>query len=444
MTRPGVPPFDGECRVCEQTGFRDSLQFVNHVAYIHQDEPNQLQVERETLRALAHFVLGPEAEETVSFDDVASSDDPNKMECPLCTALGGSFIPILVQHGRKNHSDEFEYLAGQILRHQEVLDAEDLEGRSPEKPPSEPSSSGGATKTGSSTGTEGGGSPTIQVTESTPPPDEADAATSLDRDLDDVLGSTEASQRREELAEDVFRLFLDRFAIDYEEDEHGVLHAELPRRAGVSGTVEWQVAFDKEIAKNRHVDFINYTNPEFQRILRHIQSDPVLAIRLIQEPENPATLSDESSYRVLRTDFSFHVEYRTYGQSREELIQLSQREAELGEVIVTDAFQPKAFSLPETVKEHYRSVKTRLMEHLSERVASFCQHARKRRDEEEETLEKFEHKQIQEKHGTKQLKRDEEFYRSAIERYRQSLDEKYEVTTEVQLLTIEPYLAVEG
>lgn len=447
MTRPGVPPYDGKCAVCSRKGFRDALQYVNHVSFIHQDEADKVGVERETLKALAHYLLGPEAEDKASLKPATSTDGTTVMSCPLCNVFGEDDLPTLVQHGRKSHSDLFDRFVAEIQLELDILEPDDI--------PAAKKATGTEVEKESSSGAEAGGSPsaksrsrdqsvTVQLTESAPVDGSKGETRSqaADIDLDDVLGETEASERREQLAEDILMLFLDRFAIDYEQDEHGVVHAELPRRSGVSGTVEWLVAFDKEVAKNRHVDFINYTNPEFQRILRYIQSDPILAIRLVQEPENPTTLSDESSYNVLRTEFSFHIEYRTYGESREELVRMSVGEEELGEVLTIDAFQPEPFPLPGTVRDHYESAKERLADHLSDRAAVFAEHARERRETEEETLEQFEHKQIPDKHGYKQIKEDEEFYRSAIERYQESLDAKYEVVTEVQLLTVEPYLAV--
>lgn len=448
MTRTGVPPYDGSCGVCDRDGFRDALQYVNHVGYIHADDSDKREAEREMIRALAHLYLGEAAADEVDPTEADIPPGGASLSCPLCTSISGSDVAGLVQHGRNNHKDRFDELAGGILSALGLYDG----GRPSEDPRQEedsPSSSSGLASRSRSTGlggsTSGGSSTQIQIRgDSGVTAGDVDSGLDTEVSLETVMGTTESSRRRKEIAQNLLELFFQRFALDYEEDEHGVFHVDLPRQSGRAGTVNWKVAFDKETAKRRHVDYVNYTNPHFQRILRYIRSDPVLALRLVQEVESPGTLSDEASYEVLKTDFSFHVEYRTYGRSREELIRLSVGDEDLGNVLVTDAFQPDAIGLPDAIRDHYDSAKNRLADHLSERAHDFCEKAREARLEEEETLEQFEHEHIPDQHGKKRLKEDEEFYRSAIQRYRESLDSKYEVVIESQLLTVEPYLEVGG
>lgn len=259
---------------------------------------------------------------------------------------------------------------------------------------------------------------------------------------DEPTGMSRHARRRQRLVQDFFSLFLDQQGIAHRTDEHGVTVVELPRNSYSSQTVPWTVAFDRRVATERIAELVNFTNPRFQRLRREIGSKPVLAYRIVRRP-NEATTEMPWQRNVVRTDFGFHIIYKTYGQTREELFTITIGPLQFAGAIVADAYHPQPLPLPPVVADHYQQAMAALHRHLETRTAEFADLAARAHREERARLDGYQQTHVSAIHGQKALADDNAFYDQAIERKKADLASKYSITIDAKLLTVEPFFSTE-
>lgn len=403
--RDGVPEFDGTCRVCGKDSWRDARQFYNHVEALHH-ERNEDGAEQELARAKRILEDGHELEASEPSGSEEKRGAQPAVICRICNEGQGSPLE-LYNHVSASHLTDSGTKAQVELQRAESL-------------------------------MEDGASQTPEATDSMVEDSDVSPFEDLERAALENLKTAGENERRQQRVQDLVLAWLDQKDIDYTVDEHGVLHAQLPKQPGTSATIDWPITFDRATANERYVELVNYTNPYFQRILRDVTDKPVLAYRLVLEA---GEAEDIRGWRdnLIRTDFAYHITYSTYGDTREEMVSFSIGETDHGASIITDAFHSDPEELPDELLDHYARSRSKLEDHVAERLETFAEGAADRLEEDRERMDKVGQNTVRRTHGQTQIAEDQQFYEEAAERQKGALETRYRVDLEIKLITVEPY-----
>lgn len=251
----------------------------------------------------------------------------------------------------------------------------------------------------------------------------------------ELIAEPGGERRRQALTERIFVDWMHKFSMEHKTDEHGMTSVKLPRnRTGAVTT--WDVAFDKQVADDRHAEFVTYTTPRFQRILQQIGRGPVISIHRVRSLDSDEQEGPWDQAECLRLDASFHVEYSSYGDSRSELIVVRVGPDDFESSIVTDAFIRDARVLPDSVGVLVDKAHTRVAKKVEANGLAFCKMVGAKIEAERFRLSN--HRDTTAKNKGDQQHHD--FFHQAVERTKAALGDKYAIEIRIRLLAIEPFI----